>query len=176
MTRISYLVLATATIIAACGGSQKQPTTTGPSNTGGGSGSAPPTTSVAWVDDASMCANHPDELGPWNLTQDQMSKRFGTGVTALASITTSQAHPIEVCGVPAENVWLASSTCADGSHPYPGADLETREGSVEASRAGNTGEGGRCGGIIDLYKAKCPEKTYDVYIDMNLCGPGESFM
>ena len=172
MTRISFIVLATATIIAACGGSQKPPPMPNPpTNTGGGT-TPPPTTggSVAWVDDQAMCANHPDELGPWNLTQDQMSKRYGTGVTALASIQTSQQHPIEVCGVPAENVWLASSTCADGSHPYPGPD------AVEESRAGNTGEGGRCGGIIDLYKAKCPEKVYDVYIDMNLCGPGESFM
>ncbi len=172
MTRIPFILLATATIIAACGGSQKpQPVPTPPSNTGGGSGTPPPAGGgVAWVDDASMCANHPDELGPWNLTTDQMSKRFGTGVTALASITTSQAHPIEVCGVPAENTWLAASTCADGSHPYPGPE------AVEESRAGNTGPGGRCGGIIDLYKAKCPEKVYDVYIDMNLCGPGESFM
>ena len=173
MTRIPFIVLATATIIAACGGSQKpQPMPNPPANTGGGTTTAPPTSGggATWVDDASMCANHPDELGAWNLTQDQMSKRYGTGVTALASITTSQAHPIEVCGVPAENTWLASSTCADGSHPYPGPE------AVEESRAGNTGPGGRCGGIIDLYKAKCPEKVYDVYIDMNLCGPGESFM
>jgi hypothetical protein len=170
MTRLSIcLVFA----IAACGGSQKPataPSNTGPTppTTGGG----PTTTTAAggWIDDASMCANHPDELGPWNLTPDQMKKRYGTGVTALASIPTTKEHSIEVCGVGAENEWLAASTCADGSHPYPGPE------AVESSRAGNVGEGGRCGGIIDLYKAKCPEKTYDVYIDMNLCGPGESFM
>src|SRR6185437_15070358 len=157
---------------AACGGSQKSAPNIAPpppSNTGGSTTTAPASSGATWTDDASMCSNHPDELGPWNLTQEQMGKRYGTGVAALASITTSQQHPIEVCGVAAENMWLASSTCADGSHPYPGP------GDVEKSRAGNTGEGGRCGGIIDLYKATCPEKTYDVYIDMNLCGPGESF-
>jgi hypothetical protein len=172
MTRLSIcsaLVLA----IAACGGSQKPAPTTGggtPSNTGGTATTGTAPAAGAWVDDASMCANHPDELGPWNLTADQMGKRYGSGVTALASIATTKEHPIELCSVPAENMWLASSTCADGSHPYKSPD------DVEASRAGNVGPGGRCGGIIDLYKATCPEKTYDVYIDMNLCGPGESFM
>jgi hypothetical protein len=170
MTRFSILLVLA---IAACGG--KQPATGGgtgtmPSNTSGTTTTGTAPAAGGWVDDASMCANHPDELGPWNLTADQMGKRYGTGVTALATIQTTQQHPIEVCGVPAENVWLAASTCADGSHPYKSPD------DVEQSRSGNTGEGGRCGGIIDLYKAKCPEKTYDVYIDMNLCGPGESFM
>ena len=175
MTRLSIcsaLVLA----IAACGSSQKPApagggvTTTAPSNSGGSTNSCAVAPAAPWVDDAAMCSNHPDELGPWNLTADQMGKRYGTGATALASISTSQQHPIEVCGVPAENAWLAAATCCDGSHPYKSPD------DVEASRAGNTGEGGRCGGIIDLYKATCPEKTYEVYIDMNLCGPGESFM
>jgi hypothetical protein len=117
-----------------------------------------------------LCANQPDPLGPWILTADQAKQRVGTGVTALASITTSKEHPVEVCGVEAENEWLAATTCGDGSHPYPGPD------AVEASRAGNVGAGGRCGGIIDRYQVRCPERTYDVFIDMNLCGPGESFM
>ena len=170
MTRLSIcLVLA----IAACGGSQKPApagggtTTTAPSNSGGATCAVAPAPS--WVDDAPMCSNHPDELGPWNLTAEQMGKRYGTGVTALASIVTSQQHPIELCSVPAENAWLAAATCCDGSHPYKSPD------DVEASRAGNTGEGGRSGGIIDLYKVTCPEKTYEVYMDMNLCGPGENF-
>jgi hypothetical protein len=163
MTRFSILLVVA---IAACGSSQKPAPP--PSNTGGSNACAV-APARPWVDDASMCANHPDELGAWNLTADQAAKRYGTGVTALASIPTSQQHPIEVCSVPAENAWLAATTCCDGSHPYASAD------DVETSRAGNTGEGGRCGGIIDLYKVKCPEKTYDVYIDENLCGPGETF-
>jgi hypothetical protein len=173
MTRFS-MSLSFVLAIAACGGSHKPAPMTGgvppPSNAGGTPTTTGAPSSAAWVDDASMCSNHPDELGPWNLTADQMGKRYGTGVTALASIATTKEHPIELCSVPAENTWLASSTCADGSHPYKSPD------DVEASRAGNVGPGGRCGGIIDLYKATCPEKTYDVYIDMNLCGPGESFM
>ena len=165
MTRIPFILLATATIIAACGGGHRTgvmgaPTT--PSTTAPSGG--------AWIDDASMCSNRPDELGPAQLTGAQTSERYGTGVTALASITTSQAHPIEVCGVGGEMAWLRQSTCADGSHPYSSAE------NPDDSRAGDTGPGGRCNSIIDLYKVKCPEQTYDVYADMYLCGPGESFM
>jgi hypothetical protein len=165
--------------IAACGGSPHPvagPTTNptapaAPASDVGRATAAPPApTAGVWIYDAAMCANHPDELGAWNLTQDQMRKRYGTGVAGLASIPTTKEHPIELCGVRAENIWLASSTCADGSHPYSGPE------AVESSRAGNAGAGGRCQGIIDLYEAKCPEKTYEVYVDMNLCGPGESFM
>jgi hypothetical protein len=116
-----------------------------------------------------LCTNHPDPLGPWILTAAQASQRIGTGVTQLAAIPTTKEHAIEVCGVAAENAWLAAATCADGSHAYRGPR------DVEQSRAGDVGEGGRCGGIIDQYTVKCPEKTYDVFIDMNLCGPGESF-
>jgi hypothetical protein len=27
--------------------------------------------------------------------------------------------------------------------------------------------------MIDLYEVPCPEKAYEVYIDMYECGPGE---
>ena len=165
--------------VAACGGGQRPvpvtpgatspTTTTGMSATTTASNPTATTTSPANGPDP-MCASHPDDLGPWILTTDQMNQRFGTGVTALASIATSKEHSIEVCGVAAENAWLAASTCGDGSHPYHGPD------EVEATRVSNVGPGGRCGGIIDLYRVRCPERTYDVYIDMNLCGPGESFM
>ena len=163
MTRISILILA----IAACGGGHRtglmgSTTTPSPAPSSGGG--------ATWVDDASMCSNRPDQFGPNVLTQAQASERYGTGVVALASITTSQAKPIEVCGVGGEVAWLRQSTCADGSHPYSGSE------NPDESRAGDTGPGGRCNSIIDLYKVKCPERTYDVYADMYMCGPGESFM
>ncbi|HTJ45273.1 MAG TPA: hypothetical protein VL463_24370 [Kofleriaceae bacterium] len=158
-------------VLAACGGSQKpapQPEISNNTPPSGTETTAPPPANNG---PDPMCASHPDELGPWVLTADQMSQRYGTGVHELAKVPTTKEHTIEVCGVPAENTWLATSVCADGkTHPYHSPM------DVEQSRAGNVGEGGRCGGIIDLYKVQCPEKTYDVYIDMNLCGPGESFM
>lgn len=71
--------------------------------------------------------------------------------------------PIEVCGFLAENEWLFSATCDDGSHPI------TKRKEAEAARSGNEGRGGRCGSIIDLYKVKCPEATYDIHIDAYVC-------
>jgi hypothetical protein len=180
MTRFTLRICSCsiAIAVAACGASQRpapagpatSPTT--PSGVAGPTSSTDPnaTPNAAPAGADPMCASHPDELGPWVLTADQMNQRVGTGVTALASIPTTKDHTIEVCGVAAENQWLAASTCANGSHPYASPD------QVEQTRAGNVGPGGRCGGIIDLYKVPCPERTYDVYIDMNLCGPGESFM
>jgi hypothetical protein len=133
-------------------------TTTTPPADGGGDG-------------GNVCANHPDELGPYVLSADQVSHRVGQGQTALASMPAStKEHPIEVCGVGSENAWLAATTCANGKHAYAGPE------DVEASRAGDLGPGGRCGAIIDLYKVACPEKTYEVYMDMYMCGPDESFM
>ena len=166
------IVSCSLSVLVACGGAK--PTPAAPS-TPSSSSSPPPSDSSASSSSGTaggdpMCANHPDELGPWLLSAAQVPQRIGTGVTALASIQTSKSHTIEVCGVPAENAWLAASTCADGSHPYKSPD------AVERTRNGNVGPGGRCGGIIDLYEVPCPERTYEVYIDMNLCGPGESFM
>jgi hypothetical protein len=174
MTR---LVLVTTIWIAAaaCGGSRAATTTTTPaappSNTGGTTTETTDTTPAPAADDRAVCANHPDEMGPYLLTDAQAAQRTGQGVRSIGALpATTKAHPVEVCGVAAENAWLAGLTCADGSHPYRGPQ------DVEASRAGNVGAGGRCGGIIDLYKVPCPDHTYDVYMDMYLCGPGESFM
>jgi hypothetical protein len=50
-----------------------------------------------------------------------------------------------------------------------------RRSELAGSRVGNTGTGGRCGTIIDLYAVPCPDKQYEVYMDMYHCLPGESF-
>jgi hypothetical protein len=76
---------------------------------------------------------------------------------------TSIAEAIEVCGVAAQRQWLGRVTCADGS---PGQQL----GCV-----GSVGAGGRCEAIIDKYKVQCPEAEYEAFIDMYMCGPGETF-
>lgn len=56
------------------------------------------------------------------------------------------------------------SSCAGGEQPK------------QLGRAGSTGAGGRCGSIIDKYALECPEKTYDVFVDIYMCGPNESLM
>jgi hypothetical protein len=66
-----------------------------------------------------------------------------------------------MCGIPAENDWLESLTCDDGSKPF---------GNAEEVRAGNVGPGGRCGSIVDQYVVKCPGgKTYPIFIDAYVC-------
>jgi hypothetical protein len=57
--------------------------------------------------------------------------------------------------------------CDDGSHPFSSL------GQAQSARVGNVGPTGRCGAIVDQYEVRCPEKTYEIFIDMYHCGPGE---
>lgn len=93
----------------------------------------------------------------------EWEKRKGAHVTKFSQAKTTRDAPVEVCGIPAENQWLVDAACDDGSHPF--RDTSDAEGS----RAGNVGEAGRCGSIIDLYKVKCPEASYDIYLDGYVC-------
>ena len=58
---------------------------------------------------------------------------------------------------------LAKLRCEDGSTPIRDHD------TAEAARVGNVGKGGRCGSIIDLYQVKCPEATYELFVDGYVC-------
>ena len=89
--------------------------------------------------------------------------RKGADVTRYADATSSKSSPIEMCGLPAENDWLVAAACNDGSHP-----LHVRS-DAERARVGNVGTGGRCNSIIDEYRIKCPETTYDVFVDAYVC-------
>ena len=165
MTKAAWLLLT----IAACGGkpggevvAPSNPTTaTTPTSTT----TAP--TSTATAPDASLCGNRPDEYGPVLLDAGHAAQRYGAGAVHFADAPSSQQQPIEVCGVRGEMRWLKTVTCADGSNPY-GANPDD-------VRTGETGLGGRCHTIIDLYPAKCPEATYQIYMDLYMCGPGETF-
>jgi hypothetical protein len=97
------------------------------------------------------------------LLEAEWAHRKGAGVTRYSDARSTKATPIEVCGFLAENEWLFGATCDDGSHPI------TKRKEAEASRPGNEGPGGRCGSIIDLYKVKCPEATYEIHIDAYVC-------
>ncbi len=90
----------------------------------------------------------------------EWNNRNGASVTKYANAKSTRDLPIEMCGVRDENTWLVSLACNDGSHPIMDA---------ETARIGNVGTGGRCGSIIDKYAVKCPEKTYDIFIDAYVC-------
>ena len=94
---------------------------------------------------------------------DEWSKRKGAHVAHFSEASSTKKEPIEVCGIPAENEWLAAMACDDGSNPIHDHH------EAELSRVGNVGRGGRCGSIIDLYRVKCPEATYDIYLDGYVC-------
>src|SRR5262245_38190171 len=147
-------------VIAACGASPKPPV----ANQGSGAPPPPP------ADPKAVCAKHPDQFGPYELDAAQADARYGRHAMTYAAAPTTKDKPVEVCGVSASLAWLMSATCANGKPAYP--DMA----AAHESRSGSVGGGGRCGAIIDLYVAKCPEAEYQIYVDMYMCGPGENFM
>ncbi|HSK00129.1 MAG TPA: hypothetical protein VK932_02765 [Kofleriaceae bacterium] len=112
--------------------------------------------------DTAVCANRTEMFGPFALDEAQAQRRYGTNARTFADAPTTKDRAIEVCGVPASRQWLRGTACADGSP------------AKQNGRSGSVGPGGRCGAIIDLYSVTCPEGNHDVYIDIYMCGPGES--
>jgi hypothetical protein len=151
-------------LVAACGGSSQKTTT--PANTT----PVQPAVPVAPAEDPkAACATQAEEFGPFMLTAEQAANRYGATATKFSDAPTTKLAPIEVCGIAGQHAWLMKTTCADGSKAF--AD----RGQIPGSRRGNVGAGGRCGAIIDLYIAKCPEAAYEVHVDMYMCGPGDQF-
>lgn len=107
-----------------------------------------------------VCSQRADEFGPVALRAEQVALRRGTGAKTVADVATSKSAPIEVCMPAGEREWLASVTCSDGSKP------------TAAQRSGSVGPGGTCGSVIDLYSVTCPDKAYEVFMDMYMCPPG----
>lgn len=107
-------------------------------------------------------------MGAVSLSAAEAGKRYGQGVSKLSAAPTTKEKPIEVCGVAAQHTWLLAAECDDGSKPL------TSRGAASGARAGSVGSGGRCGSVIDRYTVTCPEKTYEVFMDLYMCGPGES--
>ena len=164
-------------VVTACGGKSATPATpanaaTDPASTTTTTTStpAPPVTGPGAAKDdlATLCATRPEEFGPVQLSVEQASRRHGLQAKTFADAPSSKDRPIEVCGIPEQRQWLMQTSCADGSKPYKSPR------DVSASRQGNVGAGGRCGSIVDLYIAKCPEAQYDVYMDMYMCPEGQS--
>jgi hypothetical protein len=140
--------------LVACGGSAPPPQAP-VSNTG--SGSQPPAP-VGLSND--VCRQRSDDFGPVPLRAEQVALRRGTGVKKLADIVSTREAPIEVCMPDGERAWLEATSCGDGSKPA-------------FQRTGSIGPGGTCGSVIDLYAVTCPEKQYEVFMDMYMCPPGK---
>jgi hypothetical protein len=105
-------------------------------------------------------------FGPVELFDSDV--RYGEGEHALAELVTSAKQPVEVCAVSGQLDWLLAARCADGSAPF------TEPSVAHSARVGNVGQGGRCDSVIDLYAVACPEGSYEVYMDLYMCRPGES--
>jgi hypothetical protein len=146
-------------VVSACSGGSTSQAPTLPSNQPppATTDQAPPATGLT----KEVCAQRADELGPIPLQANQVALRHGTGVKTFAELASSREAPIEVCGPRGEVAWIKSVTCADSSVPSA------------SGRSGSVGPGGVCGSIIDLYTVTCPEKQYEVFMDMYMCPPGE---
>ena len=145
-------------VVIGCGGSSKPPPQQPPQPPVG----QPPVEATASAGlTKEVCAQRADEFGPVPLRTEQVALRRGTGATRLSDVPSSKDAPIEVCMPGGEQEWLGSVTCPDGSK------------SMGAKRSGSVGPGGTCGSIIDLYLVACPDKEYEVFMDMYMCPPGQ---
>jgi hypothetical protein len=93
----------------------------------------------------------------------EWDKRNGANLTKFSQARSTKELPLEVCTIKAETELLASLACEDNSRPI------TDDEAAEMARVGNVGKGGRCGSIIDLYRVKCPEATYELFVDGYVC-------
>lgn len=105
--------------------------------------------------------NDKTSMAAVGIPKAEWDKRNGASATKFSQVKSSKETPVEMCGIPAENDWLETLTCDDGSKPFT---------SAEDVRAGNVGPGGRCGSIVDQYVVKCPGgKIYPIFIDAYVC-------
>lgn len=77
---------------------------------------------------------------------------------------------MEACGVRGSVLQLMKLACEDGRSPFMGP------ASAHGRRVGSVGPGGVCHNILDLYEIPCPEKTYEVYVDIYVCADMDDFM
>jgi hypothetical protein len=108
------------------------------------------------------------EDGAYDLDAAQVAARRGTHDKTFADTPSTQATPLQVCGLHGELAYLTRVTCADGSRPWT---------TAKAAHAGRKGAamtpGVGCARPVDAYVAPCTERAYEVFFDMYQCGPGE---
>jgi hypothetical protein len=113
--------------------------------------------------DLRACGDDATSGLPVGVSPSAFAARNGATAKRFSDVTSTKDLPVEMCGIQAENEWLITLRCDDGSLP-----LKNRI-DAERVRRGNLGPGGRCGSIIDLYRPVCGAKTYDIYIDAYVC-------
>jgi len=115
------------------------------------------------IDKHDLRACSPTDARAVGMPKAAWDRRKGATVTRYADANSSKQEPLEICGLPDENAWLFQATCNDGSHP-----IQTRA-QAEHMRAGNIGLAGRCQSIVDRYLVRCPETTYEIFMDAYVC-------
>lgn len=105
----------------------------------------------------------PESFGPVLMSPERHAHRNGARARQFADAPTTKDNPLEECGLQRSLQRLLQLTCSDGTNPFASAQAAHR------SRAGNLGPGGRCGSIIDLYRVPCPEREYEIHVDMYVC-------
>jgi hypothetical protein len=110
---------------------------------------------------AQGCEREPG--GPVFVSEEAYRNRRGAGITRYSEARSSKAEPLEICGRVPSYELIGGLACDDGSTPAAGKGAEMR--------SGNVGPGGRCGTIIDVYRVQCPERSYEIYVDMYVCPP-----
>lgn len=97
---------------------------------------------------------------PVGMPAAQWDVRPGAAATKFSQAKSTMAAPIEMCTIHNESEWIRSLACDDGSHPL---------GNPEQARVKPAKMGGRCGSYVDEYVVKCPETTYDIFVDAYVC-------
>ncbi len=115
-------------------------------------GDAPPAALRACTD--------PADGTPVGMPADQFAIRHGASATRFVQATSTMAKPIEMCTIHSESEWITSLACEDGSRPLT---------NPETARVKPAKMGGRCGSYVDEYVVKCPEATYDIFVDAYVC-------
>lgn len=104
-----------------------------------------------------------DTSGFVALDAKQWAARTGAQALRYSDVITTAARPIEVCELEGQLGWLMAMRCDDDSHPFHSM------AEAHIARVRNIGAAGRCNSIVDLYQVTCPEKSYDVYMDLYMC-------
>lgn len=102
------------------------------------------------------------------ITPARAMQRRGQRDLHFSDRETSAAAPIELCGFARELNWLVAQRCADGSRPWG-----ENKRAAHAARKHAVVTATQCEMPVDVYEAKCPEKTYQVHISVYVCTADE---
>jgi len=116
----------------------------------------------------------PTIFSPFSLSPDEARSRRGADAIRFSDTPSSLAAPIEVCGVTGELTWLTRVACKDGTLPW-GKDFTRAHDARAGSKSQKLHRCPQEEMSLDVYRVPCPEQTYEVYMDMYECGPGENF-